>query len=459
MMMQPTASPTSNLIQLPHQFDPRVYQLPFLDAMDSGFKRAICVWHRRAGKDKCFCNFVAKKMMERVGIYYYVFPTYNQGRKALWENFDRDGFRMLDHFPKQLRYGIKNDEMMIQFIHPTKREDDGTASPGSIFRVIGSDNVDTIVGTNPIGVVFSEYSLQDPRAWDFLRPILAENGGWAVFNFTPRGKNHGFQLLQTAKKHPERWYTSILTVDDTQAVSPEVLEQEKEELYDATGSDAHFLQEYYVSFDAPVVGAYFGKQMMDADRDKRITRVPWEADVPVDTFWDLGMNDTTAIWFVQTVGRELRIIDYLENSGEGLTFYAKELGKKPYVYGRHFAPHDIEVRELGSGVSRRDTAAKLGINFRVVPRMKMKEDGIDAARKILPRCWFDEVKCERGINALRSYEKEFDEKNKTYKDHPLHNWASNGADAFQQFGIAYQPPADPNDAFPNDGLFDDNGFY
>lgn len=443
-------------IRLPHHFDPRDYQLPFWDAMDQGYNRAVCIWHRRAGKDKCFCNFVSREMMRRVGAYYYIFPTYNQGRKALWENYDRDGFRLLDHFPAPLRFKKPNDsEMALQYIHPSLRdeEDPSKPAPGSIMRVVGSDNIDSIVGTNPVGVVFSEYSLQDPRAWDFIRPILAENGGWAIFNYTPRGKNHGYQLLQTAKKHPERWFLSLLTVDDTKAIKPEVLEQEREELMEKTGSDAHFMQEYYCSFDAPVAGAYFGPQMMAAEKAGRITSVPHDPALPVVTFWDLGHDDTTAIWFCQTVGRELRMIDYLETNGEGLAFYAKELKAKPYVYEEHYFPHDGEVTELGSGKTRRRQAEELGLRpVRIVPRVPMKDISIQAARAILPRVWFDAEKCQRGINALLSYEKEFDDKNHTYKNHPLHNWASNGADAFQQFAMAYRAPGDdePDDIPPVD---------
>jgi phage terminase large subunit len=446
-------------IRLPFKFTPRPYQVPFFKAMDSGYKRAICVWHRRAGKDKAFANYVSKMMMQRVGAYYYVYPTYQQGKKALWENYDKDGFRFIDHFPNALRYRTDNGEMIIQFIHPTERDPEtGKPMPGSIFRIVGSDNIDSIVGTNPVGVVFSEYSLQDPRAWDFMRPILAENGGWAIFNFTPRGKNHGWQLLQSARKHLDRWFVSVLTVDDTKAVDPEVLAIEKEELFEKTGTDDHFMQEYYVSFEASVQGAYFGKQMADADKGKRITKVPWEPTITVDTFWDLGVNDTTSIWFIQTVGREIRVIDYLETNGEGIGYFAKELRSKPYTYGTHYWPHDGDVQELGTGVTRRETGESLGINpITIVPRVQRKEDSIDAARVIIPRCYFDEEKTARGIDSLRSYEKEFDEKNHVYKNHPLHNWASNGADAFQQFAMAYQPPAKELD-FPEEVLFQD-GFY
>lgn len=433
-------------IQLPHNFKPRSYQLPLLKAMDGGYKRAVCIWHRRAGKDKCLCNYVAKCMMERVGAYYYLFPTYNQGRKILWEGMDRDGFKFTDHFPKQIRYRTDNTNMQIQFVHPSKREEDGSPSPGSIFQIIGTDKIDSIVGTNPIGAVFSEYALQDPAAWDFIRPILAENGGWAIFNYTPRGHNHGKTLWDMANKNPDVWFTQKLTVDDTHAISQEIIEAEKTEMLEQTGNDGLFMQEYYVSFDAPVQGAYYGAQMMKAEKDGRISNVPWEPQLPVDTYWDLGMDDSMTIWFVQSTGKEIRLIDYLENSGEGLQFYAKELSQKPYTYNKHYAPPDIEVRELGTGVSRRDTAKKLGLPFQVVKNIGL-QDGIDAARNLIPRCWFDKTKCERGINALNSYEKEWDEKNKVYKNHPLHNWASHGSDAFRYLAVGYRPAREATESY------------
>lgn len=410
-------------ITVPYNFSPRKYQLPLFQAMDSGMNRAVVVWHRRSGKDKSLINLVAKKMFERVGSYYYFFPTYKQGKKILWNGMDRDGFKFTDHFPKELRKRTDNTEMLIEMKN------------GSLLQVIGTDNMDSIVGTNPVGCVFSEYALQDPAAWDFIRPILAENGGWAIFNYTPRGHNHGKDLFDMAEKSPN-WFCQRLTVDDTNVISKEVLEQEREEMLQRTGNDALYMQEYYCSFEAPVEGAYYGSALVAAEEEGRITTVPYDPMLPVNTYWDLGVGDSTAIWFSQTVGNELRLIDYFEDSGEGLTHYIKKLQQKPYVYGDHYAPHDIEVRELTTGKTRLETAQSLGMHFRVIPRTGL-EDGIEAARNILPRCWFDKDKCERGIAALRSYHKEWDEKNKTWKTRPLHDWSSHGADAFRYFAVGY----------------------
>ena len=224
------------IITLPYKFTPRDYQLPFLQAMDSGYKRAVLVWHRRAGKDKTLVNLFAKRMHERVGNYYYYFPTYNQGRKILWEGKDKAGMPFLAHFPRALLKKRPNDsEMKLEYKN------------GSIFRVIGTDDHNAIVGPNPVGCGFSEYSLQDPSAWDYIRPILAENDGWAVFDFTPRGENHGYQLYKMALDDPS-WFAQLLTVEDTKVISDEVLAQERHEIISKDGNDALYLQEYMGSF-------------------------------------------------------------------------------------------------------------------------------------------------------------------------------------------------------------------
>ena len=413
-------------ITLPYNYTPRDYQLPILEALDTGgYKRAVAVWHRRSGKDKTFLNYLFKSMYERVGAYYYFFPTYRQGRKVIWLGMDRLGMRFVDHFPKELRKRVNDAEMIIE------------AKNGSLFQVIGTDNIDAVVGANPVGCVFSEWALQDPSAWDFIRPILAENNGWAIFNFTPRGKNHGWTLLETAREYPEFWYSEVLTVKDTKAVDPATLAQERREIIRKDGNDAFYQQEYMCSFEVPIQGAYYGAQMMLADEEKRITGVPYDQSALVHTAWDLGIDDSTSIWFFQIAGQELHFIDYYESSGEGLTHYISYMKDKPYIYGKHYAPHDIKVRELGSGKSRLETARGLGVSFEV-GKMLPIEDGIDAVRTVLNRCWFDKSKCAKGISALISYHKEWDEDNQVFKKKPEHDWSSHGADAFRTFATGYR---------------------
>ena len=417
-------------ITVPYNFTPRPYQLPLLKAMDSGYLRAVQVWHRRSGKEKTdLAGVVSKKMLERVGAYYYVFPELAQGRKVVWDGSDYNGFRFIDHFPKELISGqINNSEMKLRYKN------------GSLFQVVGSDRFNSVMGTNPVGVVFSEYSLQDPSCWAFFRPILAENGGWAIFNFTPRGENHAYHLYELAKADPEHWFCQLLTVDDTGAIPKDVLERERNEITRLYGNDAFFRQEFYCDFSVPVPGAYYAHQISQAYKEGRVGKVPHDTRLPVHTWWDLGINDKMSIWFVQGIGQEIHVIDYYENSGYGLNHYANKLQEKGYTYGRHVAPHDIEVRELSNGNSRKEAAALLGISFEVAPRLSL-EDGINAVRGIFSRLWFDADKCRDGLNALKNYHKVWDEKKKTYLDHPYHDWSSNASDAMRIGVVSYDVTA------------------
>lgn len=420
-------------IQLPFNFSPRPYQLPILKALDNGYKRAYGVWHRRAGKDKVFINYMAKEMFRKVGGYYYFLPSYRQGKKVIWNGRDKAGFKFTDHIPQALRTRTDNSDMLIEVKKPPSlmTEDElrrfkaGEKISGSLFQVIGTDNIDSIVGTNPVGCVFSEWPLQNPAAWDYIRPILAENGGWAIFNGTPRGKNHGWTLLQTARAFPDQWYSEVLTVEDTEAIPWDVLDQERLEMLRKDPTGALYEQEYMCSFDVPIQGAYYAGQLIEAGNEGRITSVPYDMNAKVHTYWDLGIDDSMTIWFLQVIGRELHLIDYITGSGEGINYYVQELFKKGYVYGDHWSPHDIKVRELGTGKSRLEVAKSLGIDFKVVPNIPI-DDGIQAVRNLLNRCWFDKVRCEKGLDCLMSYHKEFDEANQIYKSHPEHDWSSHG---------------------------------
>jgi hypothetical protein len=428
-------------IHLPHKFKARDYQLPILRALDDGCKRAVAVWHRRSGKDKVFINHMAKEMHRRVGGYYYFLPTYKQGKKIIWNGMDRAGFKFTDHIPEAIRKRTDNSDMLIELKN------------GSMFQVIGTDNVDSIVGTNPVGAVFSEWSLQNPIAWDFMRPILAENDGWAVFNYTPRGKNHGYTTLETARAFPETWYSEVLTVEKTKSISEEILAQERMEIIRKHGNDALYMQEYMCSFEVPIQGAYYAKQLMEAEKEGRISGVPYDPNTSVSTAWDLGIDDSMSIWFYQICGREIHFIDYYENSGEGINFYVKVLQDKPYVYGKHLAPHDIKVRELTTGRSRKETAKKLGIDFEVVAMLNIN-DGIDATRGILNRCWFDKIKCEKGLNALKSYHKEWDENNQVFMLKPKHDWSSHAADAMRTFAVGHKEEIKQQEAVTEEVIVD-----
>jgi len=408
-------------VTLPLNYRARDYQLPFWQAMKSGLKRAVLVWHRRAGKEKTSWNFLITRAVQKVGVYYYFFPHFSQGRKILWDGVDKDGFRFLDHIPKELIEGSPNStEMKIRLKN------------GSLIQIIGTNNIDSIVGTNPIGCVFTEYSLQDPTAWQLIRPILVENGGWAVFNFTPRGANHGKDLYDMAKANSE-WFSQLLTARDTCVVSEEDIQKER----DAGVSEDFIQQEFYCSFTLGVEGSYYAKYLQDARDEDRISNVPWNKQARVYTAWDLGFGDSCAIIFYQIAGREIHIIDYYENHGEGLPHYASVLKEKPYIYADHFAPHDIDSHAFSSGLSAREVGADLGIKFITLPTLKLRlEDGVEAVRGLFPRLWIDSIKCKHFVKCLENYRKEFDQRLEIYKERPRHDKWSHGADAMRYLAIA-----------------------
>lgn len=412
----------TQVIRIP-DFEPRPYQLNFLRAMDNGCKRAVLVWHRRAGKEiACFNYMVRQAWFHRVGTYVYFFPTSTLGRRILWDGADRDGRRFIDYIPKAIVDGNLNaNEMKIRLTN------------GSIIQIIGSDQIIN-VGINPIGTVFSEFSLQDPKCYNFVRPILRENDGWAVFNFTPRGKNHAHDLYLMAKSNTE-WFSECLTIRDTGVLTDADMDAERKE-----GMSEHLIQqEYYCNFDQGTEGAFFAKYLAQADVQGRLCRVPYDPATPVDTYWDLGVADETVILFVQNVGQEIHIINMYRNQGEGLHHYAKHIQdlaeKEGYVYGIHTAPHDITVRELGAGAQQRIWIARdLGIDFRVCPNIPIQE-GIELARGIFPRVWIDPSKCSYLIKSLENYHKHYNEKNNVYSDRPVHDWSSHSCDAFRYMSI------------------------
>lgn len=415
-------------ISLPHKFIPRDYQIPFLQAMDSGFRRACLVWHRRSGKDKTALNFTINEMFKRVGTYCYFFPTLKQGRKVIWMGMDFDGFRFINHFPKELIARKREDEMMIE------------ATNGSIFYVAGSDNFDAVMGTNPVGLIMSEYALQDPRAWDFFRPIVRENKGWVIFLYTPRGKNHGYHVWERAGELPDTWFRQLLTVDNTlrpdgtPVLTPQDMAQER-----AEGMDEDMLQqEYYCSFTGGMAGQIYGKLMTAAREEGRIREVPHNPNIPVYTFWDIGVRDPTSAWFMQFPDdNQINVIRYYEDEGEGVGFYIRYLENlrmtEGYVYSEHYAPHDMANRGFGTGKSPQELASDLHYNFIPIERTRNIQHGIQNARALLPRCHFDAKNCKLGIDALENYCKEWDAKWKRYSDLPRHDWACHGADAFRTF--------------------------
>lgn len=426
-------------IRIPYNWNPRPYQRNLWGYLENGGKRAVAVHHRRAGKDEVALHWTAVSALQQPGNYWHMLPEFAHGRRAMWEAVNpHTGKRRIDEaFPPEIRKGKSNEQgMKIELVG------------GAIWHIVGSDNFDSLVGSPPRGVVFSEWSLADARAWGFIEPILEENGGWAIFPYTPRGRNHGRTMYEHAKKTPG-WFAEILTADQTGVFTPEQLANIRSGLisiYGDTEGEALYQQEYFCSFSGLVPGAYYAKQMTEAREQGRITSVPHRPGVEVDTFWDLGVDDSMTIWFIQPVGKSFHVIDYYENSGYGLEHYAKALKDKGYNYGNHHMPHDAEQREMTNGdiaKSRKEVAEALGVKpIKVIQRARNMDTimnvHIPAVRNIIPLCWFDEKKCQRGITALEGYRSEYDEDKKRLGVRPVHDWCSHGSDAFRTFAVGYR---------------------
>lgn len=436
-------------VQLPHNFNPRTYQLEVMQAFDRGCRRGTLVWHRRAGKDRTGLAITSKELWQHPGVYWHLFPLLNQGRKILWDGRGRDGKPFLDAFPAEIIRRKLDQEMKIEF------------SNNSLWQVVGVDNVDSLVGANPRGIVLSEWSLMDPMVWKLLQPILLENGGWALFIYTPRGKNHGHKTFLHASRDPE-WFCSLRTVKDTLRDSPgerggPVISEEDIDKIRREGEEDGAIpdedtiqQEYYCSFSGNLQGAIYGTQMNAADRENRITRCPWEPRFPVHTAWDLGLSDSMIVGCFQVIGREWRWINFYENKKmgnkvskpgyeAGMIGAMKWVKEQSYTYERHYAPHDADAGEVSSGKSRKEFAREHGIIFEVVKKHTI-EDGIDAVRRQFPSMVFDVTNCEGLINAARSYQYKWDEKLLSFSKKPAHDWASHPADMMRIGVCGFIPP-------------------
>ncbi len=400
-----------------NKFKPRDYQLPIMDAiMNKGYKRVLAILPRRAGKDMTAWNIAIKECIRKTQVIYYIFPTFAQARRVIWDSITNDGMRVLDYIPPELIESKNGQQMSVRFIN------------GSLLQLVGSDNYDALMGTNPQGCIFSEYALQDPRAYQYIRPILTVNNGWALFLSTPRGKNHLYEVYQIAKQAPG-WFCYKLTVEDTKHVSLHELEKERAE---GIMSEDLIQQEYYTSFDMGVEGSYYAKYMDRMRVNRQIGSVPWEPGFKVHTAWDIGVRDSTSIIFFQNVGQSIRIIDYYEKSKEGLEHYVNVINNKPYTYGRHIGPHDIRVTEFGSGITRIEKARNLGIKFTVADDVSVV-DGIECVRSSLNKIWIDDKNCAQLIKSLENYRQEYDVKRKVYKSNPLHNWSSHACFVAETF--------------------------
>ena len=409
---------------------PRPLQLQ-LHRMAERFKVVVC--HRRFGKTHYALNEMIDQSFrnnKKNPQYAYIAPTYGQAKRVAWDLL-KD---YLKHIP-----GVIINEADLRVDIPRPSHGDRIR-----FLLLGAENPDSLRGIYLDGVVLDEYAEMSPTIWSqVVRPALMDREGWAIFIGTPKGQNQFYELLQYAKNgKPEEgipkdinWGWAVFKASETGIIPQDELEAAK-----ALMSPEEYEQEMECSFTAALVGAYYGKEMEKAETAGRITHVDYDPALPVSTYWDLGIDDSMAVWFTQNLaGRELRIIDYEEHTGMGLPAWSNLLQKKGYVYDTHVLPHDGAVRELGTGVSRVETLQKLqrGIRVRVAKKMDLA-DGINAVRLMLAKCWFDRIKCDKGIKALKNYERAWDAKNKVFQNRPKHNWASHGSDAFRTMATSLQ---------------------
>jgi len=378
----------------------------------------VGVAHRRAGKTVACVNDLIKGAVRcelQNPRFAYIAPHLNQAKDVAWS--------YLKEFTAFIP-GRKVNESELWVELPGGRR----------IRIYGADNPDRLRGIYLDGVVLDEYGDMDPTVWSqVIRPALADRQGWAAFIGTPKGKN-AFHKVWIDAAADDEWTRLLLKASETGILADSELAAARRAM-----SKDEYDQEFECSFEAAVKGAYFGEEMAKAEAQGRICRVAYDPRLPVHTAWDLGMSDSTAIWFVQVVNREYRVIDYYRADGVGLDHYARVLQDRGYLYGEHHLPHDVQVRELGTGKSRIEVLAELGI--RAIPgRALPVHDGIQAVRMLLPLCWFDDEKCREGIEALRMYRREYDEKRQEFRNAPLHDWTSHPADAFRTFAMGYRTP-------------------
>ena len=462
-------------ITLPYKFVPREYQYPVLRYYDEmpNRQRAFLLAHRRTGKDLLAWNILVKETQKRVGTYWHVLPLLNQARKIIWTGSTKDGVPFLDFIPPPLIASKRDDDMSIRLTN------------GSLIQLVGADRIDSLMGSNPVGVNLSEFALMKPSVWDYLSPILNENDGWANFITTPRGRNHAFDLFKSmvdaTNNKGAKYFVQVLTVDDTRkpvldsngnkiigrdgmpvmvpVIPPEAIQEQR----DLNVPEEIIQQEYYCSFEAGMVGAYYSEAIAKLEKEGRAVRDLniYNPKLPVYTAWDIGFSDSMAIWYFQIDKKNINVIEYNEFVGRSLieccyivqgrwselrdqcgwsddqvsktmSLYQHHEG---YNYKIHFGPHDLDQTDISIGVTRRSVAKQHGIKFKLVARTDV-QSGIDLVRRILINVHFELTRTNDGVRALKEYHKEWNETKQMYDEKPCHDWSSHGADAFRYLAQA-----------------------
>jgi phage terminase large subunit len=443
-------------MNIPHNWKPREYQLELFRALQTRkIKRAFACWHRRSGKDEVALHWAAVAAVTRPATYWHMLPEAAQARKAIWNAINpHSGKRRIDEaFPAEIRTGINEQEMFIKIVG------------GSTFQIVGSDNYNSLVGSPPAGVTFSEWALANPLSWGYLRPILLENNGWALFITTPRGRNHAATMYDSATQS-EEWFAQKLSADQTGVFTPEQLANEEKELINEHGETlgrSLFRQEYFCSFDAAILGSIYGEWVEKAETQGRVRGGLFDPDLPVYTAWDLGYGDATAVWFYQLAHGEIRFIDYWEDTGRDAqqcceALYGRKINVESlnpetsavikwgfgdlnqyahriaYKYHIHNQPHDAAYKlQAARGRSFAQQCHEFGLKA-VISHATNQETAIQATRKLFPQFWFDRERCKDGLNVIRNYQFEYDGDNKILRKNPKHDWASHGSKALEIVG-------------------------
>ena len=396
------------VIEIPYK--PREHQLKVHELLE-GKRFAVVVAHRRFGKTVAALNHLIREAVlneKETPRYAYIAPTYGQAKRVAWD--------YLVKYTTPLGGTNNISELRVDFW-------------GRRIQLYGSDNPDSLRGQYFDGVIIDEVGDQNPKIWtDIVRPALTDRKGWCLFIGTPKGHNHFKELRDRAEKE-EGWGLLEFKASETGVVDEVELKAAKNEM----GQDK-YLQEFECSFDASVEGSYYGTLLQEIEQKKHMQEIPREELSRTFTAWDLGMGDSTSIWVAQLVGTEVRLIDYYENHGVGLDHYVKWIKDNDYLKAEHILPHDVRVRELGTGKSRMEMLEESGLEVKIAPRMGL-DDGIQAVRRLLPRCWFNVPKVQTGLNCLRNYRRDYDEKRKIFYERPLHDWSSHGSDSFRYLAL------------------------
>jgi len=396
-------------------------------------KNVCAVIHRRAGKDIFSLQAWLLRGLRRVGTHVYLFPLHKQARSVIWQGLDFDGKPFMDAIPDCLVAKKNEARMEIDLFN------------GSKLVLAGSNNYDGLMGSNPVTIIYSEFSLHNPLARQYLNPIIVQNQGKEILQYTPRGMNHGYEVYQQVKDLPD-YHVEHLSVEQTfkhDGITPIISRADIQRAKDLGMSDELIRQEFYVDFEVGNLGAYYTREIGDMEREGRITIIKPDPRLKVHTIWDLGGTDATAGLMFQVTGQYIHVLYLLHDTGKGFKHYLDEAElvrqRMGLTWGNHYGPHDIDQKHQGFEhcESRLMQARKYGWHFHMVPKVSF-EDGIESCRYMFPRLRIDKVNCSLAIRALREYQRDYDEVKARFEPKPLDNWAQHIADAFRYLGVQYK---------------------